>query len=181
MEGNEDEIVKHIEPVFGFCVKRVNNRHDAEDLASEIMVHILNGVKKYRIDSLEKWVWRIARNRYARFINMRNKRNETLSENDFTDVCDDYGFVDKLIIVDEYQQAFKCLHTLSCEYRNILVDYYIEQLPVKQITGNYGLSETTVKWRLNIGRKKIKTGIGETKMDKIYKRINWNTGSINGG
>jgi DNA-directed RNA polymerase specialized sigma24 family protein len=71
LERNEDEVVKYIEPVFHFCVKRLNNRHDAEDLASEIMVHILNGVKKYQIDSLEKWVWRIAHNRYARFINMR--------------------------------------------------------------------------------------------------------------
>jgi hypothetical protein len=56
-------------------------------------------------------------------------------------------------------------------------------LPVKQIAKNYSLTETTVKWRLNIGRKKIKSGIagiGEEKMDKVYKRINWNTVTCNG-
>ena len=47
MERNESEVVKYIEPVFHFCVIRLNNRHDAEDLASEIMVHILNGIRKY--------------------------------------------------------------------------------------------------------------------------------------
>ena len=112
---NENEIVKFIEPIFHFCVKRLSNRHDAEDLASEIMVHALNGMKKYQIDSLEKWVWRIAYNRYARFIDMRNKRSEVPCENDFTDIQDDYDFVDKMFIVDEYQQVFKYLHTLSSE------------------------------------------------------------------
>jgi DNA-directed RNA polymerase specialized sigma24 family protein len=99
LERKEDEaelctVVKYIEPVFLFCVKRLNNRQDAEDLASEIMVHILNGVKKYHIDSLEKWVWRIAHNRYARFINMRNKHDEVQSEYDFTGIRDDYDFID---------------------------------------------------------------------------------------
>ena len=185
MEINENEIVRYIEPVFNFCAKRLNSRHDAEDLASEIMVHVLNGIKKYHIDSLENWVWRIAHNRYARFIDMKNKRREIPYENDFTDftdICDDYDFVDDIIIIDEYQQVFKYLHTLSSEYRNILVDYYIGQLPVKQIAKNYALTETTVKWRLNISREKIKTRIGENKnkMDKIYKRINWRTTGCNG-
>jgi RNA polymerase sigma factor (sigma-70 family) len=176
----ETEVVKYIEPVFYFCVKRLNNRQDAEDLASEIMVHILNGIKKYHIESLENWVWRIAHNRYARFINMKNKLNEIPSGYDFTDIQDDYDFVDTIIIVDEYQQVFRYLHTLSSEYRNILVDYYIGELPVKQISQNYKLTETTVKWRLNIGREKIKTRMGEGKMDKVYNRINWRTTISNG-
>jgi len=183
----EDEIVEYIEPIFNFCVRRLNTRHDAEDLASEIMVHVLNGVQKYEIDSLEKWVWRIARNRYARFVDARNKRGEQPSENDFADVQDDYDFVDALMIADEYQRVFRYLHTLSSEYRNILVDYYIGELPVKQIAENYALSETTVKWRLNVSREKIKTRIknGENNMsmmdaNKVYKHINWNTGLCNG-
>ena len=184
MKTNENEIIQYVEPILHFCIKRLNNRHDAEDLASEIMVHILSGMKKYQIDSLEKWVWRIAYNRYARFIDMRNKQNEMPCENNFEDIADDYDFVDEMFIVDEYQQVFEALHTLSAEYRNILVDYYIGQLPIKQIAKNYSLSETTVKWRLNISREKIKTrikiGIGENKMDKVYKRINWDTDFCNG-
>ena len=177
---NEKEIVKFVEPIFRFCVKRLNNRHDAEDLASEIMVHILSGIEKYHIDSLEKWVWRIAYNRYARFIDIRNKRMEIPSESDFTDIPDDYDFVDEMLIAEEYQQVFNYLHTLSSEYRNILVDFYIGQLPIKQIANRYALTETTVKWRLNTSRKKIKTRIEEHKMDKVYKRINWNTTACNG-
>ena len=180
MEIHENEIIKYIEPVFRFCVKRLEHRHDAEDLASEIMVHVLSGIQKFQIDSLDSWVWRIAHNRYARWIAMRSKRNEIPSEDDFAEIPDDYDFVDELLVVDEYQRVFKALHTLSSEYRNILVDYYIGQLPVKQIAGTYGLAESTVKWRLNISREKIRTRIGENRMDKVYRHINWNTTTCNG-
>jgi len=81
VKASENEIVRFIEPVFYFCLKRVNNRADAEDLASEIMLHVLDGVRKYDIKSLEGWVWRIAHNRYARFYeSWKNKSNASVDE-----------------------------------------------------------------------------------------------------
>jgi RNA polymerase sigma factor (sigma-70 family) len=144
------------------------------------MVHILSGIKKYEITSLENWVWRIAHNRYSKFIENKNKNKNTFTQSDFSYIKDDYDFVDELFIVDEYEIVFKALHTLSSEYRNIFVDYYIGGLPVKQLANKYELTETTVKWRLNTSREKIKSRIGEKEMDKIYKRVNWDTKTRNG-
>lgn len=70
---DENKIIPYIEPIFRFCYKRLSNRYDAENLASEIICHILEGMNKYQIESLDAWVWRIAHNRYARFIDNRNK------------------------------------------------------------------------------------------------------------
>ena len=50
------------------------SRYDAEDLASEILCHVLEGLGRYEIESLDSWVWRIAHNRYARFIAAGKKR-----------------------------------------------------------------------------------------------------------
>jgi len=161
MENNDNNIIQYIEPILHFCIKRLNNRHDAEDLAGEIMVHILSGIRKYKIESLDKWIWSIAHNRYAKYINKRNKTNNTELEADYAEIADTYNFIDQLIISNKYQTIFKALHELSSEYRNILVDYYINQFPVKQIAEKYKLSETTVKWRLNVGRQKIKKEIKE--------------------
>jgi len=180
MEIEANAVIQYIEPVFRFCVKRLNNRCDAEDLASEIMVHVLSGMKKYHIESLEQWVWRIAHNRYARLIAMRSKHVAPPLDIDTTAIQDDYDFVDELLNAEEYQQVFMRLHTLSSEYRDILVDYYIGQLPVKQIARKYALPETTVKWRLNVSREKIRNRIGEIAMDRVYRRINWNTTTCNG-
>jgi len=159
MKNNDNDIIQYIEPILHYCIKRLNNRQDAEDLAGEIMVHILSGIRKYKIESLEKWIWSIAHNRYAKFIDKRNKINNTELEAEYEEIADTYNFIDQLIISDRYQKTFKALHELSNAYRDILVDYYVNQFSVKQIAEKYKLAETTVKWRLNIGRQKIKEEI----------------------
>mgnify|MGYP002509245601 FL=1 len=80
MEGNE--IIPYIEPIFRFCCRRLSQRYDAEDLASEIICHILDGMGKYKITSLDAWVWRIAHNRYAMFLEARNREQTVLAEDE---------------------------------------------------------------------------------------------------
>ena len=177
---DENKIIPYIEPIFRFCYKRLSNRYDAEDLASEIICHILEGMNKYQIESLDAWVWRIAHNRYARFIDNRNKNQIVLScEDELFDIAD-YSNVDEDNTQEQYETVFRYLHTLSSEYKNIFVDYYIGELSLRSLAKKYSLPETTIKWRLNVGRQKIRDRIGEDKMDKVYQRINLNTGTCNG-
>ena len=177
---DENKIIPYIEPIFLFCYKRLANRYDVEDLASEIICHILEGMNKYQIESLDAWVWRIAHNRYARFIDNRNKKQIVLScEDELFDIAD-YSDVDEDNTQDQYETVFRYLHTLSSEYKNIFVDYYIGELSIRSLAKKYSLPETTIKWRLNVGRQKIRDRIGEDKMNKVYQRINWNTGTCNG-
>ncbi len=179
---DEDKIIPYIEPIYLFCRKRLSDNYDAEDLASEIICHILEGMKKYKINSLDGWVWRVAHNRYARFIDSKNKSVVTYSgENAFFDSLEgDCQNIDEDGTEREYEEVFRALHTLSAEYRSIFVDYYIGGLPVKALAQKYSLPETTVKWRLNSGREKIRNRIGENSMNKVYSRINWNTTSCRG-
>lgn len=177
---DENKIIPYIEPIFRFCCKRLSDRYDAEDLASEIICHILDGINKYQIESLDAWVWRIAHNRYARFIDDRKKNQIVLScEDELFDIAD-YSAVDEDRTEEQYETVFRYLHTLSSEYKNIFVDCYIGELSVRSLAKKYSLPETTIKWRLNVGRQKIRDRIGENKMDKVYQRINWNTTTCNG-
>ena len=153
------DIIKYIEPILHFCIKRLNNRQDAEDLAGEIMVHILSGLRKYKIEKPEKWIWSIVHNRYAKYINKKNKSIVIDWETEYLEIVDTYDFIDVLIISNRFQQVFNVLHKLSNEYSEILLDYYTNDFSVKQIAEKYKLTETTIKWRLNVGRKKIKKEI----------------------
>lgn len=179
---DENKIIPYIEPIFRFCRKRLNSCRDAEDLSSEIICHVLDGMKKYEIESLDAWVWRVAHNRYARYIDSRNKSKELLTENGavFDIASYDEYFVDEESTEREFENVFRCLHTLSSEYRNIFIDRYIGDLSIRTLSKKYSLSEAAVKWRLHTGREKIRKRIGEDLMNKIYKRMNWNTTCCNG-
>ena len=177
---DENKIIPYIEPIFRFCCKRLSNRYDAEDLASEIICHILDGMNKYQIESFDSWVWRIAHNRYARFIDVRNKIKSCCRVRMNCMILPTTPDIDEDNTQEQYEMVFRYLHTLSSEYRNIFVDYYIGELSVRSLAKKYSLPETTIKWRLSVGRQKIRDRIGEDKMDKVYQRINWNTMVCNG-
>ena len=178
MDGNE--VIPYIDPIFRFCYHRLNSRYDAEDLAAEILCHVLEGMGKYEIESLDSWVWRFAHNRYARFVDARKKRSAMLSDKELYEIEDDYCQIDETSVEEEFEPVFLSLHRLSSEYRNIFVDYYIGEMSVRQLSQKYGLPETTIKWRLNVGREKIKKWIGEKRVEKVYQKINWNTTGCNG-
>ena len=181
---NEETILPYIEPIFRFCCKRLSSRYDAEDLSGEIICYILDGMKKYKIESLDAWVWRIAHNRYARFLDNRAKARALLTDDEIlyniADSSIDDRDIDEASTEQEFQTVFRYLHTLSSEYRNIFIDYYLGGMSVRMLSKKYALPETTVKWRLNVGRRKIRERIGENHMDKVYRRINWNTTCCNG-
>jgi DNA-directed RNA polymerase specialized sigma24 family protein len=50
VRDQQKDVIGFIESVFRFCLKRVSNRMDAEDLASEIILHVLEGIRKYEIN-----------------------------------------------------------------------------------------------------------------------------------
>ena len=178
---DKNEVLKYVEPILRFCKKRISNIYDAEDLASDIILQVMIGIEKYNIDSLDAWVWRVAHNRYTNFINSQSKNKMILSGDYYLfDITDNNSFEEKTENDENYRAIIKYLHTLSSEYKNIFVDYYLEKMSVHELSDKYSLSEATVKWRLNVSRTKIKKRIGECKMEQIYKRINWNTKTCNG-
>ena len=137
-------------------------------------------MNKYQIESLDAWVWRVAHNRYARLVDHQKKNQILLLCEDAHFDMTDYSDIDEENTKEQYETVFRYLHTLSSEYKNIFVDYYIGELSIRSLAKRYALAETTIKWRLNAGRQKIRDRIGEDKMEKVYQRINWNTGTCNG-
>lgn len=67
------EILRYVEPVYRFCLKRVSSHADAEDLAQEILLCVLQGRRRAAIANLDGYVWRVAHNRYAKRLDIQNR------------------------------------------------------------------------------------------------------------
>lgn len=174
------DIHPFIEPIYRFCASRICNPYDAEDLSGEILLHVLDGLRKYRIDSLEHWIWRVAHNRYARFMAARSRQDKILSEDVMFDLAEDIDIEDDFLNRQKQSAAYQALMSIGKAYREIAVDYYVHELSIKALSKKFNLNETTVKWRLNVSREKIRSRIGVYEMERIYDRLNWETESCNG-
>ena len=181
--NNDFDILDYTEQIFRFCLKRLHNRTDAEDLSQEILLHILDGMKKTAVKNPHAYVWQIAHNRYARKIDKKSKQNkrEFYSGDMFLySIADNIFIEDEIILRDEYKSVFNALHSLSASYRDILVDYYIGEMCIQEIAVKYNLTKETVKWRLHVAKERIKERVSNMNTEKTYKKLDWNTNSCNG-
>jgi len=161
------ELSDYIEPIYRFCLKRLSSRADAEDLSQEILLCVLQAIKRGGINNLDGYIWRIAHNRYARLIQKRNGEPAFLyGQEYYIDIPDTEPDIEP---TEAHQTVFNALHTLSAMYRDIMVDYYLHRIDTYMIAQKYGISVETVKWRLHAGREKIRERI--THMEKNYEHI----------
>ena len=68
---------EYMQNIYYFCLKRTGNEIEAEDLAGEISLEILKALNKgILIEHFEGFVWKVARNRYARWADCKHKKAE---------------------------------------------------------------------------------------------------------
>lgn len=162
-----NEVSEYVEPIFRFCLKRLASRTDAEDLSQEILLCVLQAIKRGGIVNLDGYVWRVAHNRYARLVQTRNGDPTILYGHEhYHDIPDTEADTET---VEIHQSLFNALHTLSSMYRNIMVDYYVHRLDTYMIARKHSVSVETVKWRLHAGREKIRERM--THMEKNYEHV----------
>ncbi len=152
--------------VFGYCIKRLSNIEDAKDLTQEILLEVFVGMRRGNIQNIDAWVWKVAHNRYARFIAAPRPVFAQLEEN-----LPAAGLPQPN---EQIAAVFRAVHSLAASHRDILVDCYIHRLPYEQIASKYGLPVNTVKTRLFYGKQKLKERWHiHMEQQKIYGSVRW--------
>ena len=158
------EFTEHyMEKLFYFCLKKTDNSHEAEDLASDISLCIINELRKGVIPmNFSAWVWQIARNRYSAWADAKHKRSESVSGADIAD----FEIEDAQCAPEEQMIQKETISTLrrelafiSVDYREIIVAYYIEDRKTKDIASALSIPEGTVKTKLFRARNILKEGM----------------------
>ncbi len=152
--------------IYYFIYKSVGDAHLAEDLTQDTFLEILETVGKLQEPAaFVTWSRQIAWHRCTAHF---RKRRELLADED----ADGYSVFDTLeedrteFIPDEALDQAELRRTvqtmvdsLPAEQRAAIIMRYFDELPVKDIALIQGVSEGTVKSRLNYGRKMIRQSV----------------------
>lgn len=75
MHKLSDELINS---TYLYCYKRLSDTNAAEDLAQEILLEAVKAIRGgTKIESFYPWYWRLAANRYARYIDRKNSDSST--------------------------------------------------------------------------------------------------------
>lgn len=153
-----DRVLSFAGAVHRFCAGKCYVRQDAEDLAQEILLELLKGIKSGVVDeNFEAWVWTVARNRYARMVD-RVVGRPGRAVADLSSYADAGAENQEEAVIneDERHRVVTELSRLSELYREIVRMFYLEGKRQSEIAEALGIPVGTVKRRLMEGRQKLK-------------------------
>lgn len=147
-----NEYVKYF---YNYSLSRTTSINDAEDLSQMILLECVKAIdKEITIKDLNKYLWSIAHNTYKRYL--KNKNETIVYDNDYCMRIEETNSVDTSDESEEMTKIRYSLLVLSGLYRKIIVDYYYENMKIKDIAVKYNQSEEMIKWYLQKSKKKLK-------------------------
>ncbi|MBQ8400846.1 MAG: sigma-70 family RNA polymerase sigma factor, partial [Clostridia bacterium] len=171
---------ENMKTIFAYALHRVSDREDAEDLAGDIVVAVLeNAHTLQNDDAFFGWFWSVAANTVKKYYRKKSRRVTAVVE----DIPAEGDISDGLIGQEEVSLLRRELSLLAREYRECTVAYYFDGLSCRQIGEKYGISVEMVKYYLYKTRRILKEGLTMTRAygEKSYKPAEFYFGTIFSG
>ncbi|MCR5480570.1 MAG: RNA polymerase sigma factor [Ruminococcus sp.] len=153
----DKKIFEYRDRIFGFALDKVRNTDQAQELASDILFEVYRSFLKHEdIANLDGYVYRIARNVWAKFVHKLETGRQFEDISNMEIAAPEDNSKEEL----EMQQLLRReIGYLSQRQRTVIYMHYYDKLTVAEIAKRLEISEGTVKWHLSDARTKLKEGI----------------------
>ena len=168
--GDPEAFGRLMEPleqlVWRVCWHYTGNREAAEDCGQEAMIRIWRNLANYRGEcALESWVYRIAANCCMDWLRKKKRDRsvsvEPLREQGFDPADNSPGTAEQVVAKDERQRLREAISLLPDEQREALILTQLEKVPYEEAARALGVSEGTVKSRVNRAKTRLKELLSE--------------------
>ena len=160
--GAFEELITPLEQmVWRVCWHYTGHRETAEDCAQEAMLRIWRNLENYRGEcALESWVYRIAANCCMDWLR-KKKRDQSVSiepmtEQGFDPADPSPGTEEQAVVREEQEQLREAIAQLPDDQREALILTQLEKIPYEEAARSLGVSEGTVKSRVNRAKARLK-------------------------
>lgn len=151
--------------ILRMCFLYLKDYQLAEDATQETFIKALTSYEKFKHRSSEKtWLTRIAINCCKNVMRTHWFRMIKKDIEEHQHQCSEY-VIEDLIEKDGISNA---IMKLELDDRKIIILYYYQELPIKDIASVIGISENTANQRLFRARKKLKKYLEEDGYDCGY-------------
>jgi RNA polymerase sigma-70 factor (ECF subfamily) len=150
--------------IYSYCLRRVRNREEAEDLTSLVFTRALNALPDYRGGAVVTWLFRIAHNTViSHFRASRIHVAIEMIEDDLE--ADDADLADQIAHGERQQQVHAFIATLSDDQRELIALRIASGLTSLQAGEVIGKSAGAVRVEFHRVIKKLRAfldGVGES-------------------
>ncbi len=168
--GDPDAFEQLITPlekmIWRVCWHYTGDRETASDCGQDAMLKIWRGLENYRGEcAFETWVYRIAANCCMDYLRKkkrdRSESIEPLREQGFDPPDPKAGTEEQAVEKEERQRLREGIARLPEEQRDALVMTQLEGIPYETAAERLGVSEGTVKSRVNRAKEKLREWLSD--------------------
>lgn len=150
-------IFEYRDRIFGFALEKMRNIDQSRELASDIVYEVyLSFLRADDIANPDGYVYRIARNVYAKYIQKLETGRQFESINDMVIAAPPDTTEEEAETIAALRRE---IGYLSERQRLVIYMHYYDKLSVSEISNRLGISSGTVKWHLSDARSKLKAGM----------------------
>ncbi len=135
-----------------YTLALTKNKALAEEIAQQAFVKALKTADD-TIVNFKPWLLRVCRNLF--YTHLRKLKKQTRLHEGIEDGSE--ALIEKIIKEEEYQALYRAIELLQDTYREIILLFYFENLPIKTISSIIGKTETHVKVLLYRARENLKS------------------------
>lgn len=174
METNEF-YSKYYKDVYYVCYGILRNEHDAEEVANDVMLKAIEKMDTLiNPDALPAWLKRIANNLSINYIrdHRKHEKYEVYDENEeLEEVYKSEDTPEDLIVEKEVAGILlSIINKLPMDQRTAIFMFYYENMSVREIAELYNCSESTVRGRINYGKRNMRKEIDKLSDNGIKLR-----------
>lgn len=139
---NDQVYIEYKDRVMRYLLKKVQNLHDAEDLASEVFLKAFKKLESFDESkaSFSTWIYTVARNTVIDYYRTRKdstELDENLTVSEYADTS--------LLKNETLEILADALESLDERSRNIVILHYYNGLTLKSISDAIGISYSHTK------------------------------------
>ncbi len=143
--------------IFGYVMRHVNNREDAEDITQEVFIKLYKKFDSYDPkQTFTTWLFTIATNTIYDFLRHRRGKQDLLIVDDPDQPLETADSRDAYIAVEASVDVAQGLEKIKTVYRTVLLLYYRDELTCEEIAAALKIPIGTVKTHLSRARKSLK-------------------------
>lgn len=151
-----DSYTSYHRSVYLYIYYKINCREEAEDLAQDVFVRLMDYKKMLRPDTVKFFIHTIARNLVTDYLRRHYKKQEITSymydhASTYTNETESQLIANDLSNLEKYK-----LQMLSEQRRKVYVMNRFQEQSVSEISVKLNLSQRTVENHLFAGRKEIR-------------------------
>lgn len=177
MKLSEALLYNYTKKILGFAYEKTGNPCEAEDLAQEIMLQLIDCMKRGReIEHISSFIYTVCCYTWSKYLR-NNKRYW-----DYEDIEKARYVADTVNIEQEAEDNIlggrlrKAISQLAKTQREIILMYYYENKTTKEISHSLKINDSTIRWYLGNIRRDLKEKITMSEQNLTMRPQSMNVG-----